>query len=77
MLSQIEEKRIIRVNLIRNAYKRAKNSGKNIVREMLISYCISSWGVSRRTAIEYIDSATDMTDHKAELQGLLSADDEK
>jgi hypothetical protein len=52
-----EIKRRSNINKIRNAIKQAKNEDKKVDPEKLISYCMVEFGVSRRTAMEYIRTA--------------------
>lgn len=45
-----------RISQIMAAIKAATNKGENVDKEKLISKLCCDWGVSRRTALEYLDN---------------------
>jgi len=51
-----EEKRIYRVGVIKNWINDAQNKGNAIDKEKLIATASLEFGVSRRTALEYINT---------------------
>ena len=74
MLPQ-QDLRLRRILLIKDAYNRTEKAGRNISKEKLVSYCCTTWGITRRTAIEYVDTAIDMLQDNKELQGILDFDE--
>lgn len=49
-----EQKRIDRMNTIKNTFEKAKLEEKTLDKEKLIAQGCFNWGASRRTVMEYI-----------------------
>jgi len=51
-----EQTRMFRISYLKEAIVIAKKKGRTVYYENLVTYCKEEWGVTRRTARDYIDS---------------------